>query len=83
MAKNDKGSAADSTPSPTLPLQAGEGTSEKSAVGILVAYHDGPGEIGFGGRHWQRDVAQPVSADEWAAMRERADFNEFNFTEEQ
>lgn len=50
---------------------------------LSVAYHDGPPEIGFSGRHWQRGVAQPVTAEEWAAMQARADFNEFNFSEEQ
>lgn len=50
---------------------------------ITVAYHDGPPEIGFCGRQWQRGVAQPVTADEWEAMQARADFNEFNFSEEQ
>lgn len=50
---------------------------------LMVAYHDGPGEIGFGGRHWQRGISQPVTAEEWAAMRARRDFNEFNFSEEQ
>lgn len=50
---------------------------------ISVAYHEGPEAIGFGGRHWQRDIAQTVSADEWAFMQARADFNEFKFNEEQ
>jgi hypothetical protein len=70
------------TPLPNPLPQAGEGTNEKSNIQLSVAYHDGPGEIGFAGRHWQRGVAQPVAAEEWAAMQARADFNEFDFIEE-
>jgi hypothetical protein len=50
---------------------------------LNVAYHEGPDEIGFCSLAWQRDVAQPVTTDQWAAMQARADFNEFNFSEEQ
>jgi hypothetical protein len=58
-----------------LPL-AGEGTE------LRVAYHSGPGEIGFCGNHWQRDVAQPITQAEWNAMRLRADFGNYDFKEE-
>lgn len=76
MAKKDIGSE-DYTPSPTLPLQGGVGDL------VSVAYHDGPIAIGFCGRRWQRDVAQPVTVGEWAAMQARGDFNEFDFKQEQ
>ncbi|HQS59967.1 MAG: hypothetical protein B7Y56_03420 [Gallionellales bacterium 35-53-114] len=62
--------------------QADEGTNVKGDHLILVAYHAGPEEIGFFGKVWQRDSAQSVTADEWAAMRLRGDFDEFNFIEE-
>lgn len=58
-------------------------TNQSAPTVLSVAYHDGPPEIGFYGRNWQRDIAQPVSPDEWAAMQLRGDFNEFNFTEEE
>jgi hypothetical protein len=48
----------------------------------MVSYHIGPAEIRYYGRDWQREVAQPVSAEDWAAMQVRGDFNEFNFSEE-
>lgn len=50
--------------------------------GLSVAYHAGPPSIGFCGRQWQRDVAQPVTPEEWKAMQARGDFDEFNFTKE-
>jgi hypothetical protein len=67
--------------------QAGEKINESHPAaagqqGLRVAYHAGPPDIGFFGRQWQRDVAQPVTADEWTAMRARGDFDEFNFTQE-
>lgn len=49
---------------------------------VCVAYHDGPGEIGFCGRWWKRGVAQSITIEEWHAIQARADFNEFNFIEE-
>ena len=49
---------------------------------VSVAYHDGPNAIGFLGRWWQRDVAQSITADEWAAMQSRGDFEEYQFTQE-
>jgi len=70
MAKKD----ANQTP-PSLPLSGEES--------ISVAYHAGPGEIKFCGRHWQRDTAQSITLPEWHAIQARGDFNEFNFTEEQ
>jgi hypothetical protein len=49
---------------------------------LRVVYHAGPDAIGFCGRQWRRGAAQPVTAEEWAAMRARGDFNEFDFIEE-
>jgi hypothetical protein len=63
---------------PSLPLLR----EEKEAADLRVAYHEGPADIGFCGRQWQRDVAQRVTAEEWAAMQARGDFGEFNFEEE-
>lgn len=70
---------------PTLTQTLGETTSHSTLpeVGSLtVAYRAGPPSIGFYGRQWQREVAQPVTADEWEQMQARGDFDEFNFTEE-
>lgn len=50
---------------------------------ICVAYHAGPGEIGFCGNHWKRGEAQTITLAEWHAMQARGDFNEFNFEEEE
>lgn len=44
-----------------------------------VAYHDGPPEISFYGRAWRKGVPQPVSEQDWEAMRARGDFAEFDF----
>lgn len=55
----------------------------KAATDTLsVKYQAGPEELNFAGRQWKRGEAQPVTADEWAAMQARADFNEHQFTEE-
>ena len=75
MAKDGK------NPLPNPPPE-GEGANEKGTIQFLVAYRDGPPEIGFAGRQWQRGVAQLVMTEEWAAMQERADFNEYQFTKE-
>ena len=75
MAKKDIG-AEGSTPSPTLPLPGGGSDS------LRVAYHNGPEEIGFFGREWQRGIAQSVTANELAGMQARGDYNEFNFKQE-
>lgn len=50
-----------------------------SAKPLHVAYNDGPPEISFCGRTWRIGIAQQVTEDEWHAMRERADFHEFDF----
>lgn len=47
-----------------------------------AAYQEGPAEICFAGKRWQRGVAQPVTAEAWAAMQKRADFKQYQFTEE-
>ncbi|HLP97490.1 MAG TPA: hypothetical protein VK149_03495 [Sideroxyarcus sp.] len=49
---------------------------------LRVAFHVGPHDITFMGKPWQRDVAQPVTADEWAAMQLRPNFKYFDFSEE-
>lgn len=50
---------------------------------ITVAYHAGPSEIGFYTRTWTRGAPQTIPADDWKAMQQRGDFNEFDFQEEQ
>ena len=77
--KNLDGTTQTQTP-PGLPLT---GDEQGKAGSVPVAYHAGPPEINFFGRAWQRDIAQSVTQDEWAAMQARGDFNEFNFSEEQ
>lgn len=64
------------------PPPGGEGTNEKGIDLIPVAYHAGPEEIGYYNKQWQRDVAQPLTREDWAAMQARGDFDEFNFIEE-
>jgi hypothetical protein len=62
------------TPANTLP----KGTDEI----INVAYYAGPNEIVFLGRHWQIEKSQPITTEEWAAMQQRPDLNEYQFKEE-
>lgn len=50
-----------------------------SPQSISVAYHDGPPQISFNGRLWNRGDAQTIGAGEWAAMQSRADFAPFQF----
>ncbi len=54
-------------------------TKTASTALLQVAFHQGPPQISFAGRNWQRGVAQPVTADEWAAMQARGDFAPFDF----
>lgn len=49
---------------------------------VTVAYHAGPPEIGFYKRTWTRGAPQTIPADDWKAMQQRGDFNEFDFQEE-
>lgn len=49
---------------------------------IRVAYHEGPPEIGFCNINWKRGEVQPITLTVWTAMHMRADFKQFNFTEE-
>jgi hypothetical protein len=58
------------------------GASTPGAERVTVAYHAGPPEIGFYRRDWTRGAPQTIPADDWAAMRARGDFNEFDFEEE-
>lgn len=58
--------------------EAAAGAAER----VTVAYHDGPPEIGFYTRTWTRGAPQTIPAEDWAAMRARADFNAFDFQEE-
>ena len=46
---------------------------------LQVAFHQGPPQISFAGRNWQRGVPQSVTAGEWAAMQARGDFGPFDF----
>jgi hypothetical protein len=84
MAKINQDDASQ-TP-PNLPLSGEEQSGALLENGgedrVMVSYHIGPAEIRYYGRDWQREVAQPVSAEDWAAMQVRGDFNEFNFSEE-
>lgn len=54
-------------------------TPAATAETLRVAYHQGPPEIGFNGAEWRRGVWLTVTPAEWAAMRARADFNNFDF----
>jgi hypothetical protein len=54
----------------------------KSQETVSVAYHAGPGEIIFLGRHWYVGHAQTITTEEWAAMQQRPDLNEYQFEEE-
>lgn len=50
---------------------------------LQAVTNDGPDEIHFNGRRWQRGQPQPVTAEEWAAMQARgAAPLGFNLTEE-
>ena len=51
-------------------------------VFVGLAYHDGPPEIHFAGRRWQRGVAQPVTIAELEGVRPRRDFSAYRFTEQ-
>lgn len=55
----------------------------ESGAQARVAYHAGPPEIEFAGRHWRIGVAQPVAPEDYAAMRARADFAQFEFSTEE
>lgn len=46
---------------------------------LRAAYHAGPPEIQFLGRRRLLGVPHPVTKDEWAAMRARPDFKQFDF----
>lgn len=50
---------------------------------VRVAYHAGPPAIGFYGRNWGKGEAQAVTPQEWTAMQQRADFNDFDFRVEE
>lgn len=54
---------------------------KKKVAELLVAYSAGPPEIVFAGRAWVRGQPQPVSAEQWAAMRARSDCAGFAFAE--
>ena len=56
---------------------AASSATAESGAGLRVAYHAGPPEIEFSGRHWRIGVAQPVAPEDFAAMRERPDFAQF------
>ena len=56
--------------------------TRKKSTAILpfqVAFHQGPPQISFAGRNWQRGVPQSVTAEEWAAMQARSDCAPFDF----
>jgi len=53
----------------------------ESAACRQAAYHDGPPEIAFAGRAWQRGQPQAVTEQEWLAMQARPDFAGFAFAE--
>jgi hypothetical protein len=61
--------AADAGAAPIVPPAA----PDQAAGPLQVRYRDGPAEMFFFGRRWQRDKPQSVSADDWRAMQARAD----------
>ena len=50
------------------------------AITVSVAYNAGPPEIEYAGRYWRRGVVQPLTKDDYTAMRARTDFAQFEFS---
>lgn len=47
---------------------------------VSATYHDGPPEIEFLGRRWQKGVSQTITDTEFSAMQHRTDVGFFGFT---